>query len=182
MSSIAQSTPVPPSKLVKRALLGFIIVWFAFQILFPLRHLLYPGSPSWNEEGHRFSWQMKLRDKRTRAVFTVRDPATGTEWDITPRDLLQRHQAGKVGSRPDMVLQYANYIARLFDEQEGIEGVEVRVRVCASLNGRPAQLLYDPEVDLTKIERNLAHADWVLPLETPFERPPDRERRRDLDC
>ena len=29
---------------------------------------------------------------------------------------------------------------------------------------------------------NLAHADWVLPLETPFERPPDRERRRDLDC
>ncbi len=180
MSSLAQS--VSPSKAAKLALLGFIIVWFSFQILFPLRHLLYPGSPSWNEEGHRFSWQMKLRDKRTRAVFTVRDPATGTEWDITPRDLLLRHQAGKVGSRPDMVLQYAHYIARLFDEQEGIENVEVRARVCASLNGRPAQLLYDPEVDLTKIERNLAHADWVMPLVTPFERPPERTRRRDLDC
>lgn len=164
------------------ALLGFIIVWFSFQILFPLRHLLYPGSPSWNEEGHRFSWQMKLRDKRARAVFTVLDPATGVEWDITPRDLLERHQAGKVASRPDMVLQYAHYIARLFDEQEGITDVEVRVRVCASLNGRPAQLLIDPDVDLMQIERNLAHADWVLPLVTPFERPPDRERRRDLDC
>ena len=185
MSNIAQpapAAPAAPSKLAKRALLAFIIVWFAYQILFPLRHLLYPGSPSWNEEGHRFSWQMKLRDKRNRAVFTVRDPATGTEWDITPYDLLERHQAGKVGSRPDMVLQYANYIAQLFAEQEGIEGVEVRVRVCASLNGRPAQLLYDPEVDLTKIERNLAHADWVMPLVTPFERPPDRERRNDLDC
>ena len=182
MSDIAQSAPVAPSKLAKWALLAFIIVWFSFQILVPLRHLLYPGSPSWNEEGHRFAWQMKLRDKRNRAVFTVRDPATGTEWAITPRDLLERLQAGKVGSRPDMVLQYANYIARLFAEQEGIEGVEVRVRVCASLNGRPAQLLYDPEVDLTKIERNLAHADWVMPLVTPFERPPERERRRDLDC
>ena len=171
-----------PSKAAKLLLLGFIIAWFSFQILFPLRHLLYPGSPSWNEEGHRFSWQMKLRDKRARAVFTVRDPATGTEWDITPRDLLLRHQAGKVASRPDMILQYAHYIARLFAEQEGIEGVEVRVRSCASLNGRPGQLLIDPEVDLMQIERNLAHADWVLPLETPFERPPDRERRRDLDC
>ena len=179
MSSLAQHMP---SKAAKMALLGFIIVWFSFQILFPLRHLLYPGSPSWNEEGHRFSWQMKLRDKRARAVFTVLDPATGDEWDITPRDLLERHQAGKVASRPDMVLQYAHYIARLFDEQEGIRDVEVRVRVCASLNGRPAQLLIDPEVDLMQIERNLAHADWVLPLTTPFERPPDRTRRRDLDC
>ncbi len=171
-----------PSKAAKSALLGFIIVWFSFQILFPLRHLIYPGSPSWNEEGHRFAWQMKLRDKRARAVFRVRDPATGIEWAITPGDLLLRHQAGKVASRPDMILQYAHYIARLFAEQEGIEGVEVRVRSCASLNGRPAQLLIDPEVDLTKIERNLAHADWVLPLEVPFERPPDRERRRDLSC
>jgi len=179
MSSLTQTAP---SKAAKLALLGFIIVWFSFQILFPLRHLLYPGSPSWNEEGHRSAWQMKLRDKRARAVFRVTDPATGTQWDITPRDLLERHQQGKVASRPDMVLQYAHYIARLFDEQEGIEGVEVRVRVCASLNGRPAQLLIDPEVDLTRIERNLAHADWVLPLETPFERPPDRERRYDIDC
>ena len=67
-------------------LLGFILVWFSFQILFPVRHLLYPGSPSWTEEGHRFSWQMKLRDKRARAVFMVRDPATDMRWEITPDD------------------------------------------------------------------------------------------------
>ena len=172
----------PPSRMAKAALLGFIVLWFGFQILFPLRHLLYPGNVSWTEEGHRFSWQMKLRDKRTQAVFTVRDPATGYQWQITPYDLLERHQSGKVGSRPDMVLQYAHYLARLFDEQEGIPGVEVRARVCASLNGRPAALLIDPERDLTQIERSLARADWILPLEVPFERPPSRARRRDIDC
>ena len=58
----------------------------------------------------------------------------------------------------------------------------MRARVCASLNGRRVQLLIDPERDLTKVERNLRHADWVVPLTQPFERPPDRERRRDLDC
>ena len=179
MSSAA--APVAP-KAAKIALIGFIIVWFSFQILFPLRHLLYPGSPSWNEEGHRFSWQMKLRDKRARAVFIARDPATGDQWRITTRDLLERHQQGKVAGRPDMILQYAHYIARLFAEEEGIEDVEVRVRVCASLNGRPAAMLIDPDRDLTKIERDLGHADWVLPLDQPFERPPSRTRRRDLDC
>ncbi len=180
MSSAAPA--VNPTRTAKVVLAGFILVWFGFQILFPLRYLLYPGNPSWNEEGHRFAWMMKLRDKRGRAVFTVRDPATGDEWQFTPADMLARHQASKVAARPDMILQYAHHIARIFEEEDGIKDVEVRARVCVSLNGRPAALLIDPERDLTKVPRDLRHADWILPLEVPFERPPDRKRRRDLTC
>ena len=91
MSSAPARTP--PSTAAKAALLGFIAVWLGFQVLFPLRHLLYPGSPSWNEQGHKFAWQMKLRDKKARAVFTVRDPASGREWRVTPRRYLLRHGA-----------------------------------------------------------------------------------------
>lgn len=171
-----------PTRAAKVALAGFILVWFGFQILFPLRHLLYPGNPSWTEEGHRFSWMMKLRDKRGRAVFTVRDPATGDEWQFTPGDMLARHQISKVAPRPDMVLQFAHYLAWIFEEEDGFENVEVRARVCVSLNGRPAALMIDPERDLTEVTRDLRHADWILPLEQPFERPPNRKRRRDLDC
>lgn len=185
MSSVSGSSHAPshaPSRRAKAVLLGFIVIWFSIQIFYPLRHYLYPGNPSWTEEGHRFSWMMKLRDKRARAIFTVRDPATGTEWEMTTGDLLVRHQQGKVAGRPDMVLQYAHHIARLFAEQAGIEGVEVRVRSCVSLNGRPAALLIDPERDLVPIARDLGHADWILPLEQPFERPPTRTRRRDISC
>ena len=39
----------------------------------------------------------------------------------------------------------------------------MRARVCASLNGRKPALLIDPERDLTRVERNLRHADWILP-------------------
>ncbi len=46
-------------------LLGFIALWLAFQVLFPLRHLLYPGNSGWTDEGQRFAWQMKLRDKHS---------------------------------------------------------------------------------------------------------------------
>ncbi len=171
-----------PSPRARRALMAFIGLWLAVQILVPLRHLLYPGSPHWTEEGHRFAWQMKLRDKKARAIFTVRDPASGEEWQVHPGDFLLRHQARKMPSRPDMVLQFAHYLARVWAEEEGIQGVEVRVRVCASLNGRPAALLIDPERDLVPVARDLWPADWILPLEQPFERPPERTRRRGLDC
>lgn len=42
------------------------------QILYPLRHHLYPGDVTWNELGHRYSWRMKLRDKvRTLWIETL---------------------------------------------------------------------------------------------------------------
>lgn len=163
-------------------LLGFIAIWLAFQLLFPLRHLLYPGSPSWTEEGHRFAWQMKLRDKKAKAVFFVHDPASGREWRALPNHYLLAHQARKVGTRPDMILQFAHYLAHLWSQERGIDGVEVRARVCASLNGRKPVLLIDPDRDLARIERSLRHADWVLPLEQPFQRPEPRTGLLDLGC
>ena len=171
-----------PRRVGDWALLGFIALWLAFQVLFPLRHLLYPGSPSWNEEGHRFAWQMKLRDKKGRATFIVRDPATGDRWQVVPEDLLMPHQARKVASRPDMILQFAHYLAQISAERYGIPDAEVRAQVCVSLNGRKAALLIDPKRNLVRIERSLRHADWVLPLGQPFERPPRRTGRRDFRC
>ena len=171
-----------PSKAVAWSLLVFMGLWLAFQVFYPLRHLLYPGSPSWNEEGHRFAWQMKLRDKQGEASFIVRDPETGGRWRVSPYDLLLPHQARKVATRPDMILQFAHYLARIWAEEHEVPNAEVRAQVCVSLNGRKAARLIDPERDLAKVERNLRHADWVLPLEQPFERPPQRTGRRALRC
>jgi vitamin K-dependent gamma-carboxylase len=40
-----------------------VTAWLVLQIAVPLRHFIIPGEVSWTEEGHRFSWHMKLRDK-----------------------------------------------------------------------------------------------------------------------
>ena len=175
------NTPLP-SKWIQWCLFVFIIVWLGFQILFPLRHFLYPGSPSWNEEGHRFAWQMKLRDKEATAEFYVRDPKSGKEWPVNPKKYLLRHQERKMVNRPDMILQFAHYLAEIWSKKVHTENLEVRARVCASLNGRRAQLLIDPDRDLAKVKRNLKHADWIIPLHQPFERPANRKYRRDISC
>ncbi len=178
----AATTGHTSSRAARWTLFVFLAAWLAFQVLVPVRHLLYPGSPSWNEEGHKFAWQMMLRDKQTDALFTVRDPATGKEWKLRPRRYLMPHQARKVGVRPELVLQFAHHLADVWAREKNIEGVEVRARVCASLNGRRGALLIDPNRDLVQIKRGVRHADWILPLRQPFERPPARTRRRDLRC
>ena len=38
-------------------------VFFTHQILYPLRNFIMPGNVVWNEEGHRFSWRMKVKKK-----------------------------------------------------------------------------------------------------------------------
>lgn len=157
----------PPRFSPRRVVLVLGGLFCAYQLLFPLRHFLYPGNPSWTEEGHRYAWHMKLRNKSGSATFNLRDPVSGEEWKVDPKDELTDRQARKLRSRPDMILQYAHHLAERA-RAEGRGDVEVRVRVFAALNGRKRQLLIDPTRDLVPIERDLFHADWILPLEEPL--------------
>ncbi len=92
----------------QQALLAFIGIWLAYQILFPLRHLLYPGNVSWTEEGHRFSWQMKLRDKQAIANFLIIHEPTKRSWYLYSNCCLSTYQVYSMAVRPDMILQFAH--------------------------------------------------------------------------
>lgn len=153
------------------SIMGFLAVWVMFQVLVPLRHLLYPGKVSWNEQGHRFAWQMKLRDKEGFADFTVHDPDSGQNWYVRPEDYLTPGQARKMATQPDMILQFAYYLEEQWTRHyRQIDDVEVRVDNYVSLNGRAPAPMVNPSVDLTRIERNLAPAHWILPLHEPLKR------------
>jgi len=144
------------------ALLFALSLYVAFQLLFPFRHLLFPGYVSWTEEGHRFAWHMKLRKKISEITITARDPATGRTWTIDPADELVRRQLRKLGTFPDIMLQYAHHTRDRL-RAEGIESPEIYVDWQCSLNGAPPAPLSDPKVDLAKVERTWRHADWILP-------------------
>jgi hypothetical protein len=149
-------------------IVGLLGLYLAVQLLVPLRHHLYPGNVSWTEEGHRFSWHMKLRDKQATARFVAVDPASGAVEMIRPRGYgLTSEQAGDMLGKPAMVLQFAHHVAGELREQ-GRENVEIHALIAVSLNGRDPQLLIDPTVDLVAQRRTLAPAEWILPLEEPL--------------
>ncbi len=171
--------PLNPESLNKpqKLLLIMLTVFVVFQVLFPLRHILYPGNVSWTEEGHNFAWHMKLRDKNGSIKYQIRDPKTGNSWDLNPEIYLTERQRRKLATRPYLAIQFAHYIEKQFKDM-GYENVEVRTRARVSLNGRKKQLIIDPNTDLTMYSDSLMPAEWILPLTKPL-RPIKIEKRPD---
>lgn len=165
---IEESSDAPSLTASQKLVAGLLAAYFAVQLLVPLRHYLYPGDVSWTEEGHNFSWHMKLRTKVGEAVFTVTHPPSGQTWTIKPEDYVKRHQLLKMAAKPDLILLFAHYLAEE-KRREGYDNVEVRAYVMASLNGRQPQLLIDPNIDLAKEQESLLPDPWIVPLTTPLE-------------
>ena len=161
-------TFIPQLRSWQKVVAAVLIAFVVFQLLMPLRHYLYPGNVSWTEEGHNFSWHMKLRTKRGEALFTITHPPTGQTWTTDAHEHLEWRQIMKMATKPYMILQYSHYLAEL-KRREGYEGVEVRAHVTSTLNGRKPQLLVDPTVDLAKVDASLRPAGWIVPLTTPLE-------------
>lgn len=148
----------------RTALAAFVAAFVLLQLALPLRHLLYPGDVDWTEEGHRFAWRMKLRDKRGEVRFVGVDRATGR---VSPLDeaeaLLTPRQRGMMLHDPYMMRQFAGWLARELRER-GQGDFEVRVVTSLSLNGLPPRALVDPQVDLAAAPASvLARAEWILP-------------------
>lgn len=142
----------------------FLVAFFGVQVALPMRHLLYPGNPSWSEEGHLFAWHMKLRSKSARLTYKVWDPTKGQRLIIDPKDFLSKRQARKIKTRPDLIWLFAQRIREDF-AAAGSPDVEVYAQSFAGLNGRRKQRLIDPEVDLARAERHVfSHAPWIVPM------------------
>lgn len=159
----AEGLAAPPAH--PRALWATLGLFALLQIAVPLRHLAYPGRPSWTEEGHWFSWHMKLRSKRGKARWVVKDLDTGRTTLVQPGAFLSERQERKARGHPELLRQAAVHLRRQA-EAEG-RRVAVRVDTQTRLNGRPAQPLVDPTVDLSRERWTWAPAPWILPLADP---------------
>ena len=158
----------------KKQIIWALSGFFTVMILLPLRHHLYPNNVAWTEDGHFFSWRMKLRDKRGRITLRIKDKATGNSWIVNPRDELSPRQVRKMTGRPDLLLQYVHFLRDRYKKHDNMD-VEIRADVMMSLNYRKEQRFIDPDRDLTQERHHLGAYDWVLPFEpTPLPSPVDK--------
>ncbi len=141
-------------------------VFVGVQLLFPWRYLLYPGNLFWTEEGYRFSWRVMLMEKAGTATFYVRDACTGHEGEVVNQEFLNAHQEKQMSMQPDMILQYAHFLADYY-QKKGVCRPAVRAEVYVTLNARPSRLLIDPSIDLTQLTDTWSPKKWILPDSEP---------------
>jgi uncharacterized membrane protein YphA (DoxX/SURF4 family) len=147
----------------RKYLLGFLAAFFAFQLLFPFRYVLYPGSLFWTEQGFRFSWRVMLIEKGGTAFFYIQNPKTGKKHEINNRDFLTPLQEKMMSTQPDLIIQYAKIIEK--DAiANGIKDPVITADIYVSLNGRKSKKYIDPNIDLTKVDDTFAPKTWILPF------------------
>lgn len=138
-------------------------IYCLIQILLPLRHWIYPGNVSWTDEGHRFAWRMKLREKQGTLQILVLDRDTGTMIQTKPENLLDRRQISKMTHDPHLIRQFCEKLAKRLKE-EGKEHLEIKVISSVSLNGRVAQPLVDMTANMAALPHGPSHGVWITPL------------------
>lgn len=161
--------PVAPVELTPAPLLprerfffGLLGLYLVVQVLLPLRHWWFKGNVHWTEEGHRMAWHMMLRTKSGVVQFEV--VADGTTFWESPQQHLTPKQAHTIATRPDMIWQYSQYLAKQYHAQ-GYRRVAVYAHTQVSLNGRAYQPLVDSSVNLASVPwQPFRHSSWLLPL------------------
>lgn len=154
-------TPLPQ----KRIIISLMAIWLIIQILVPLRHLLYPGNTAWTRDGHRFSWRMRLHAYNGTTSFFVTDPQSNQQQKVNLKDYLTFPQYSMMQCQPDMILQVAHLIHKVWTEEKGYKDVKVTTQSFCSLNGRNPAIFIDPNVDLAHIEMDLKRSDWIMPFD-----------------
>lgn len=142
-----------------------LLVFFAINLLIPVRHFIAGTEVNWTEKGHRFSWRLMTRAKRgSTAEFIVVDNSTGEKYQINERKMLTRRQYRKMAGETDLVLAFAHFLREKYSEQLGHDNLSVYATVMTKLNGRKRGLLIDPKLDLSKVSRSFLFDDISYPL------------------
>jgi Vitamin K-dependent gamma-carboxylase len=144
-----------------KVLLSLVGLHFIIQVLFPFRYLLYPGNLFWTEEGYRYSWRVMLMEKAGTATFYIKDAITGKEGAVINSDFLNLHQEKQMAMQPDMILEFAHFLAAHYKAQ-GVADPKVRAEVYVTLNARPSKLFIDPQRDLVTVKDTWAHKTWII--------------------
>lgn len=142
---------------IKYSLLTLYII---FNLTFPFRNIPYPCNLFWTEEGYRFSWRVMLVEKTGYAIFLITNPKTGEETAIINSDFLNEHQEKQMSFQPDLILQFAHKLQKIFSKENNII-TKVRAEVYVSLQGKPSQLLFNPQINLCEIEDTWKPKKWL---------------------
>ncbi|WP_138994615.1 HTTM domain-containing protein [Larkinella sp. C7] len=145
-----------------RALLAGLAVFFAIQLLFPFRYVLYPNELFWSEEGYRFSWRVMLMEKMGHVQFKVVDES-GRQAVVNNHEYLTPLQEKMMATQPDMLVQFAHYLRDQYT-RKGFQNPKVFADTYVSLNGRLGKPYIDPTVNLAQETDSFRPKKWILPF------------------
>lgn len=138
---------------VKGNLLYIMLVFFfAFQLLFPLRFMLFGDNVAWHRQGYNFSWRMMLNNYKPHYFqFLVNIPARNDSYHVDFEKLLTYRQFYHLYHDPLMIWQLAQKLEGDARAKYGVDTVHVYCKSMVALNQHPPRSLIDETYDLASV-------------------------------
>jgi hypothetical protein len=163
----AKSQPTARSiSRIAPATVALVTIYLAWQIVFPLRHWAYPGSPEWHGQGAMFAWRMLAADQSEAVRMSVVVPGKGVVGYVKLEEYFTPLQLSRLHITPKAYVRFAHFLREEMERNAGITDAEIHVEIERRFNERPPQRLFDPALDLARAEyHEFRNADYILPFD-----------------
>ncbi|MEM0996762.1 MAG: HTTM domain-containing protein [Bacteroidota bacterium] len=162
-TAIAQGLPLPIPR-AQKLIYAVLLVFFGWQLLFPLRIHLYPWPAEWHTNAMHFSWRMMLMDRQ--AATRIRVEMDGQPLGyVRMEDYFTVRQYRKFVKDPPEIVRFAHFLADDMVANGAPKKPEIYATVWRSINGRPYQLVMDSTANLVELPYHPAVIqDWLYPF------------------
>lgn len=150
----------------KKVMACCIVVFVVFHLLFPFRHVLLTNNPEWTGIASRFSWRMKMQNRKETAVsMTLTDRKTSNTYKLDGKSYVSTNQYIHMLEDPFTFVHLSKYISAKLERDSGIVNPIIKINIKVEFNGLPNQNMISPDLDLTQInESYFADSSWIPTL------------------
>ena len=114
-----------------------------------------------------------LIEKAGYTQFYIHEPVKNRKMLVQNCDYLTPQQEKMMSTQPDMILQFAKHLNKVYSDTiitEGNERIQlqnpkVTADVRDSLFNKGNRVFIDPTVDLSKQQRGFSHKEWIVNYE-----------------
>ena len=132
------------------------VLFMGYNILFPLRFLLYEGRTSWHRQGYYFSWRMMLDNyEPIDFKFRVKLPSLNEEYYVQFSKMITYRQFQNTYNDAYCIWKVAQKLkedAKLKYKEPNPEVYNIAV---VALNQHPAKILIDKDLNLAAVHYSL---------------------------
>jgi len=135
---------------LKPVVVSALLLYAVIQLALPLRSYFVSQPSAWTCSGFNCAWRVMIAEKTGYAEFYAFNPASGEHRKVSVKGYITPRQELLMAQDPYLIQAMARRLAADLNNR-GAAPIQVRVVAFATLNGRPSQLLINPDVDLAGI-------------------------------